>query len=101
MYNGPLKEGFSIFPSCCIISSLTPLSLIPHPRNVSFSYGIEDVLFLEGSELIFLIRMSMLMFLVSVSLLVLLYSGDVMIFLDGVFVGELTLIWSILMVECI
>ena len=43
----------------------------------------------------------MLMFLTSVSVLILLSSGAVMIFLTGIFVGGSTLIWSILMVECI
>ena len=44
MYNGPLTGGFSIVPSCCMISSLTPLLFNPHPRNVSFRYGIEDII---------------------------------------------------------
>ena len=56
---------------------------------------------LEGYGLIFLTSMSMLMFLTSVSVLVLLSSGTVMIFMDGIFVGVLTFIWSIVMVECI
>ena len=44
MYNGPLKGKFSSVPSCFINSSLTPLLLSPHPRQLSFKYGIEDVL---------------------------------------------------------
>ena len=39
--------------------------------------------------------------LTSVYVLVLLSRGDLMILLDGIFVGVLTLIWSFLMVECI
>ena len=44
MYNGTLKGKCSSVPSCCMWISLTPLLLIPHPRNFSFRYGIEDVL---------------------------------------------------------
>ena len=43
----------------------------------------------------------MLMLLTGVYVLILLYSGAVMIFLTSVFVGVLTLIWSIIMVEFI
>ena len=43
----------------------------------------------------------MLVLFTSVDMLVLLSNGAVMIFMDGIFVGVLTLIWSILMVECI
>ena len=43
----------------------------------------------------------MMMLLASVSVLILLYSGALIIFLAGIFVGVLTLIWSILMVEFI
>ena len=56
---------------------------------------------LEVSGSILLTRMSMLMLLISVSVMVLLSSGAVMILLAGIFVGGLTLIWSILMVEYI
>ena len=45
--------------------------------------------------------MSRLMLLTSVSVLVLFSTGAVMIFLAGTFVGALSLIWYILMVECI
>ena len=58
-------------------------------------------MYLEESGLNFLTRMSMLMLLTSVSLLLQLSSGDVMILLAGIFVGVMTLIWSILMVEFI
>ena len=44
MYIGPLKGGFSSVLSCCINSSLTHLLLGPHPRQLYFRYGIEDVL---------------------------------------------------------
>ena len=44
MYNGPIKGGFSSVQSCCINSYITPLLLIPHPRQFSFRYWIEDVL---------------------------------------------------------
>ena len=43
----------------------------------------------------------MLMLLDSVSVMILLSSGAVLVFLTGNFVGVLTLIWSILIVECI
>ena len=43
----------------------------------------------------------MLMLLASVSVLLLLYSGAAMIFLNDIFVGVLTLIWSILVAEFI
>ena len=56
---------------------------------------------LEGSGLILLTRISMLMLLVVVSMMILLYSGTVLVLLNGIFVGVLTLICSILMVECI
>ena len=46
-------------------------------------------------------KMSILILLNSVSVLVLLYIGAVMILLACIFVGVLTLIWSILIVECI
>ena len=55
-------------------------------------------MYLEGSGLILLTRMSMLMLLTSVYVLVLFYRDDLMIFLAGIFVGVLTLIWSIIMV---
>ena len=58
-------------------------------------------MYLEGSGLILLIRMSMLMLLASVSVMILLSSGAVLVFLNGIFIGALMLIWSILMVECI
>ena len=48
-----------------------------------------------------LTRMSMLMFLTSVSVLLLLYRGYLMVFLDVIIFGVLTLIWSILMEEYI
>ena len=51
----------------------------------------------EGSGLILLT----IFWLTSVYVLVLLSRGDLMILLDGIFVGVLTLIWSFLMVECI
>ena len=56
---------------------------------------------LEGSGLILLTKMSILILLNSVSVLVILYIGAAMILLACIFVGALTLIWSILMVECI
>ena len=56
---------------------------------------------LEGSGLIFSTKMCMLMLLSSVSVMILLACGAVIIFMAGIFVGVLTLIWSILMVECI
>ena len=56
---------------------------------------------LEGSGLILLTMMSMLLLLTSMSVLVLFSRGDLIIFLAGSFVGVLSLIWSILMVECI
>ena len=56
---------------------------------------------LEGYGLIFLTRIYMLMLLDSVSVMILLSSGAVLVFLTGNFVGVLTLIWSILIVECI
>ena len=43
----------------------------------------------------------MLMFLSSIYVLILLSSGAVLVFLTGIFVGVLTLICYILMVECI
>ena len=43
----------------------------------------------------------LLMLLASVYMLVLLSSVDVLVLLTGMFVGVLTLIWSILMLECI
>ena len=58
-------------------------------------------MYLELYGLILLTRISMLILLAIVYVLILLSSGAVMIFLDGIFVGVLTLIWSILMVECI
>ena len=48
-----------------------------------------------------LTRMSIMMLLAIVYVLILFSSDDVMIFLSGIFVGVLILIWSILMVECI
>ena len=48
-----------------------------------------------------LTMMSMLLLLTSMSVLVLFSRGDLIIFLAGSFVGVLSLIWSILMVECI
>ena len=56
---------------------------------------------LEVSGLILLTRISMLMFLSSVSVLIMLSIFVVMIFLTDIFVGVLTLIWSIFMVEFI
>ena len=44
MYNGPLKRQLSSVAYCFINSSLTSLLLIPHPRKLSFRYGIDDVL---------------------------------------------------------
>ena len=44
MYNSTLKGKFSSVPSCCTRSPITPLLLIPHPRQFFFRYGIEDVL---------------------------------------------------------
>ena len=58
-------------------------------------------MYLEGYGLILLTRISMLVFLTSVSVLVLLSRGDFMILMAGIFVGVLTLIWSIMIVECI
>ena len=56
---------------------------------------------LKGSGLILLTSMFTLIFLTIVYVMVLLSSGAVMILLAGIFVGGLTLIWSILMVEYI
>ena len=56
---------------------------------------------LKGYGLILMIRISMMILLTSFFVLVLLSSGDVMIFLAWIFVGVLTLICSILVVECI
>ena len=56
---------------------------------------------LERSGLILLTSISMLMLLANVSAMILLSSGTVLVFLTGIFVGVLKLIWSILMVECI
>ena len=56
---------------------------------------------LEGYGLILLTRIYMLMLLASFSMLILLSSGAVLEFLNDIFVGVFTLIWSILMVECI
>ena len=56
---------------------------------------------LEGSGLILLTRISMLILLASVSMLVLFSGGAVLVFMNVIFVGVLTLILSILMVECI
>ena len=56
---------------------------------------------LELSGLILLARISMLVLLDSVSVLILLSSDALLELMTGVFVGVLTLIWSILMVECI
>ena len=56
---------------------------------------------LEGYGLILLTRISMLMLLASVSMVIMLSSGSGLVFLTRIFVGVLTLIWSILMVECI
>ena len=42
--NFPLKGQVSSFPSCSIYNSLTPLLLIPHPRQTYFRYGIDEVL---------------------------------------------------------
>ena len=41
------------------------------------------------------------MLLASVYMLILLFSVAVLVLLNGIFVGMLTLIWSILMAECI
>ena len=56
---------------------------------------------LEGYGLILLTRISVLMLPVSVSVLIMLSIVVVMIFLTDIFVGVLTLIWSIFMVEFI
>ena len=56
---------------------------------------------LERSGLILLTRISILILLASVSVLILLSSGAVLVFMSGIVVDVLTLIWSILMVECI
>ena len=56
---------------------------------------------LEEYGLILLTRMSMMILLTSVSVLILLSIGTVTILLAGIFVGVLTFIWSILVVECI
>ena len=53
---------------------------------------------LEGYGLILLTRISMLMLLASFAVMILFYSGSVLVLLTGIFVGVLTLIWSILMV---
>ena len=44
MNNIPLKGYVSIFPSCFIGNSLTPLLLSSHPRHSSFRYVIHKVL---------------------------------------------------------
>ena len=56
---------------------------------------------LEGYGLVLLYRISSLVLLASVSFMVLLSSCAVVILLTRIFVVVLTLIWSILMVECI
>ena len=56
---------------------------------------------MEGYGLIMLTKISMLMSLASVSMLIMLSSDAMLGLLTGIFVGALTLIWSILMVECI
>ena len=56
---------------------------------------------LEVSLLMFLTMIYMLIMFTSVSVLILLYSGAVMVLMSVILVGALTLIWSILMVECI
>ena len=56
---------------------------------------------LEKYGLIQFTMIYMLVFLASVSVLILLSCGVLMIFLDGIFVDVLTLIWSILLVGCI
>ena len=48
-----------------------------------------------------LTRIFVFMLLVGVSVLILFYSVAVLVLLNGIFVGVLTLIWSILMVGCI
>ena len=57
--------------------------------------------YLEGYGLILLTRISVLMLLVSVYVMILLFSVAVLVLLNGIFFGVLTLIWSILMAECI
>ena len=58
-------------------------------------------MYLEGSGLMLLTSIYMLMLLTSFSVLLLLYRGNLIIFLAGILVGFLTLIWSIMIVECI
>ena len=56
---------------------------------------------MEGRGLILLNMISVFMLFASVSVLIIIYSVAVLVLLTGIFVGVLTLIWSILMVECI
>ena len=60
-------------------------------------WGLICYMSLEGSGLILLT----IFWLTSISVLVMLSRGDFMIFLAGISVGVLTLIWYILMVEFI
>ena len=56
---------------------------------------------MEGSGLILLTIISVLRLFISVSVLVMLSRVAVLVLMTGIFVGVLTLIWSILMLECI
>ena len=58
-------------------------------------------MFLEGYGLILLTRISVLILLASFSVMIMLSNGALLVFLTVILVGMLTLIWSILMVECI
>ena len=42
--NGPLKGQFSSAPEYCIDSSITHMLLSPYSIEISFRYGIDDVL---------------------------------------------------------